>query len=131
MAECSGDGCTHTARWRDCFEDCVYTRVSNGVYGDDDDEYHIAYFCYRCMAVRWDCAEADAVIRIRDGKPGVKRRREQNAAFNAAAATVIAAVPGVSKGQLRVLAIDLMKEAVGPLARFVRIKTKMLSQRST
>ena len=60
-----------------------------------------------------------------------KNRREQNVAFNEAAATVVAAVPGVTRGQRRALAIDLMKEAMGPLARFVRIKTKMLSQRSS
>ena len=121
MVDCAGDGCTHTARWRDCFEECIYTRVSSGVLGDDDDEYHVAYFCYRCMAARWGCDEAGALIRIRDGRGDIKRRREQNVAFNAAAATVVAAVPGVTSGQRRTLAIDLMKEAMGPLARFVRI----------
>ena len=98
--------------------------------GDDDDEFYTAYFCFRCMAVRWGCAEADAIVLIRDGRRDVKRRREQNAAFNAAAATVVAAVPGITKGQRRVLAVDYLKEAMSPLVRFVRIKTKMLRQRS-
>ena len=51
MVDCAGDGCAHTARWRDCFEECIYTRVSSGVLGDDDDEFHVAYYCYSCMAV--------------------------------------------------------------------------------
>ena len=72
MVQCAGSGCTHTARWRDCFEEWVYVRVANGVYGDDNDEYRIDYFCYRCMAVKWGCDEADAVIRSRDDKPGVE-----------------------------------------------------------
>ena len=96
MVDCAGEGCAHTARWRDCFEECVYTRVSGGVLGDDDDEFHVAFFCYRCMAVRWGCTEADAMVRIRDGRRDVKRRREQNEAFNVAAATVVAAVPGTT-----------------------------------
>ena len=131
MVDCAGEGCTHTARWRDCFEECVYTRVSGGVLGDDDDEFHVAFFCYRCMAVRSGCTEADAMVRVRGGRRDVKRRREQNEAFNVAAATVVAAVPGITGGQRRVLAVDYLKEAMGPLARFVRIKTKMLKQRSS
>ena len=39
-------------------------------------------------------------------------------------------MPGITKGQRRVLAVDYLKEAMGPLARFVRIKTKMLKLRS-
>jgi hypothetical protein len=100
------------------------------VQGDDDDAWHTVYFCYQCMAVRWGCSEVDAVVRIRDGRRDMKRRREQNDAFNAAAAQVVAAVPGVSKGERRELAIDLIKEVMSPLVRFVRIKTKMLKQRS-
>ena len=96
---------------------------SAGVLGGDDNEFHVAYFCYRCMAVRWGCDKGDALIRIRDGRGDIKRRREKNLAFNAAAATVVAAVPGVSRGQRWALVIDLGKEAMGPIARFVRIKT--------
>ena len=77
MVDCAGADCTATPRWRDCFEECIYTRLSAGVLGDDDDEFHVAYFCYRCMAVRWGCDEADALIRIRDGRGDIKRRREQ------------------------------------------------------
>ena len=57
------------------------------------------------------------------------RGKKQNAAFNAAAATVVAAVPGITRGQRRVPAVDLLKDAMRPLARFVRIKTKLLQQR--
>ena len=37
----------------------------------------------------------------------------------------------MSAGQRRILAVDLMKDALGPLIRFVKLKTKMLAQRST
>ena len=130
IVDCSGAGCVHQANWRDCFEECVYTKKSANVIGDDDDEFFTTYFCYRCMAVRWGCAEGDALVRIRDGRRDVKRRREQNAAFNAAAAAVAAAVPGVTKGERRELTVDYMKEVMSPLVRFIRIKTKMLRQRS-
>ena len=82
------------------------------------------------MADKWGCDEADAVTRIRDGKPHIKKRREQHATFNAASSTVVAAVPGVSRGARRLLAIELMKDAMGPMARFVRLKTRFLQQRS-
>jgi hypothetical protein len=130
MVACSGDGCTHEASWRDCFKECVYTRRSAGVLGDDDAEFYTAYFCFRRMAVRWGCAEADAIVLIRDGRRDVKRRREQNAAFNATTSAVAAAVPGVTKGERRELTVDFMKEVMSPLVRFIRIKTKMLWQRS-
>ena len=119
----------HQANWRGCFEECVYTRKSADMVGGDDDEFFTTY-CFWCMAVRWGCAECDALVRIRDGRRDVKRRREQNAAFNAAAATVAAAVPVVSKGERRELTVDYMKEVMSPLVRFIRIKTKMLRQRS-
>ena len=128
--DCYEEGCTRQANWRACYEECVITRRSAGVIGDDEDQFFTTYYCFGCMAVRWGCAEGDALVRIRDGRRDVKRRREQNAAFNAATAKVVAAVPGVSKSERRELAIDLIKEVMSPLVRFVRIKTKMLKQRS-
>ena len=68
LVDCSGDGCTHVARWRDCYEECVYTHVSAGVLGDDDDDWHVTFTCFSCMAVRWGCTEVGALVRIRDGK---------------------------------------------------------------
>jgi hypothetical protein len=44
MVDCAGADCTSTARWRDCFEECIYTKLSAGVLGEDDDEFHVAYF---------------------------------------------------------------------------------------
>ena len=130
LVNCAGVDCGATATWRDCFEECIYTKVGTGVLGDDEDAFQVSYFCFKCMAGRWGCDEADALTRIRDGRWDIKRRREKNIAFNAAAASVVAAVPAVSKNQRRLMAIDVMKEAMGPIARFVRIKTKMLQQRS-
>ena len=130
LVNCAGVDCGATATWRDCFEECIYTKVGTGVLGDDEDAFQVSYFCFKCMAGRWGCDEADALTRIRDGRWDIKRRREKNIAFNAAAATVVAAVPAVSKNQRRLMTIDVMKEAMGPIARFVRIKTKMLQQRS-
>ena len=72
----------HQANWRGCFEECVYTRKSADMIGDDDDEFFTTYYCFRCMAVCWGCSEADALVRVRDGGGDIKRRREQNAAFN-------------------------------------------------
>ena len=72
MVDCAGAGCMHQANWRDCFEECVYTKKSVDMIGDDDEEFFTTYFCYRCMAVKWGCDEADAVIRSRDDKPGVE-----------------------------------------------------------
>ena len=41
-----------------------------------------------------------------------------------------AAVPGVTKGERRELTVDFMKEVMSPLVHLIRIKTKMLRQRS-
>ena len=49
-------------------------------------------------AVKVMCDVADAVTRIRESKPHIKRRREQNAAFNAAASKVVVCCPWSDKG---------------------------------
>jgi hypothetical protein len=118
MVDCYEEDCTRQANWRGCYEECVITRMPAGVIGDDDDAFFTTYYCFGCMAARWGCAEGDALVRIRDGRRDVKRRREQNAAFNAAAPAVAAAVPGVTKGERRELTVDFMKEVMSPLVRF-------------
>ena len=50
--------------------------------------------CGAAIAVM-GCSEADAVVCIRDGRRDIKRRREQNDAFNAVAAKVVAAAGAV------------------------------------
>ena len=93
----AGKDCATVARWRGCFEERITICAARGFYGDDEGEYRIDYYCPRRMADNWGCDEADAATRIRDGKPHVKKRREQNAAFNAVATMVVAAVPSVSR----------------------------------
>ena len=53
MVDCAGVGCGATAKWRDCFEECIYTKVGAGVLGDDEDAFQVSYFCFECMAGRW------------------------------------------------------------------------------
>ena len=81
LVDCAGSECTAQPRWRDCWEKCVTVRQGAGVFGDDEDEFRVEYYCPECMAAEWGCDVGDAIIRIRDGKPTAKRRREENAAF--------------------------------------------------
>ena len=62
---------------------------------------------------------------------GLRKRRAQPAAFAEADLKVAAAAPGISKGERRPLAVDVMKDAMGPMAHFVRLETRMLAQKVT
>ena len=65
-------------KWKDCNQDRVVTDTSNEVYGDDNGELHIDYYCPKCMARQWNCSLAEAQSRIRDTQPHLQKRRWQS-----------------------------------------------------
>jgi phosphate transport system protein len=65
--------------------------------GDDEGEYRTDYYCAQSMAHTWGCAEGDAVTRIRDGKPRIRKRRAEEAAF------VLLALQAPVAGDLRAI----------------------------
>ena len=72
-------------------------------------------------------ALAEAIARIRDQKPHIKKRRMQQVAFAEVDRQVAVAIPAVTKGERRPLAVDVMRGAVGPMVRFIKLKRRMLA----
>ena len=122
---CVGPGRDAVQRWKDYYEEHIKIRASKGMYGDDEGEYRTDFYCAKCMAHKWGCEEGDAITRIRDGKPHIRKRRAEQAADR----QVVGAIPGASKGAPRPMAIDVMKDAMGLMVRFVRLKTRMLAHK--
>ena len=81
------------------------------------------------MGLTWEVSTREALFRIRDGRWDINKRRKQNGAFNRASATVAQNAPGLSRGARRNLAVDLMREAIGPILRFILLKEKALAHR--
>jgi hypothetical protein len=87
------------------------------------------YRCAACMGQEWEISTREALFRIRDGRCDINKRRKQNAAFNQASSTIAQNAPGLSRGERRNLAVDLMREAIGPILRFILLKEKALAHR--
>jgi hypothetical protein len=113
-------------KWKDCNQVRVATKTSNEAYGDDNEEFHIDYYCPECMARQWNCSPQS---RIRDTQPHVQKRRWQQQEFAEADKKAAEAVPGASKGERRMITKDSMKGAIAPIARFVLLKAKVLRER--
>jgi hypothetical protein len=120
--------CPNHENWRDCFQETVVIREASG-QGGDDGEYRRTYRCAACMGQEWGVSTREALFRIRDGRWDINKRRKQNAAFNQASATIALHAPALSRGERRNLAVDLMKEAIGPILRFILLKEKALAHR--
>jgi hypothetical protein len=69
---CASEGCEEMEKWKNCNQVRVVTKTSNEVYGDDNEEFHIDYYCPKCMARQWNCSLAEAQSRIRDTAPLTK-----------------------------------------------------------
>ena len=81
------------------------------------------------MAVEWDISPEEALVKIREEKPHVKRQRQLQEAFHEADARIAEDVPCMSKGQRQRLAAEMMRGVLSPLTKFVQLKTKMLRAR--
>ena len=83
-------------------------------YGGDDGDSRADYYSATCVAKAWGCSVSEALIRIREQKPNVKKRRLQQAAFAEADKAVAAAFPAVTKGERRPLAVDVVRDDIAP-----------------
>jgi hypothetical protein len=109
LVPCCTTGCTtELRRWSRMREVRNVLRYSAGVYGDDDDDVQVYYFCASCMAKEWEMSEQEAQAKILEERPGWERKVRDNQAFAEADAKTATAFPGLSKGERRLITVASM-----------------------
>jgi len=123
-------GCGTDIKWRFAEEERVLTKrgtLGPRTFMDDvDDEFALFYWCAVCKAKEWGCELKEAQLRIIQERPCYKRHQDQASRFKEADAKVAEAIPGMSKGERRTLAIEDMRAVLAPLGKFILLKRKVL-----
>ena len=123
-------GCGTDIKWRFAAEERVLTK--RGTLGprtlenDVDDEFALYYWCAACKAVDWGVDQKEAQLRIIRERPSYQRHQDQASRFKEADAKVAEAVPGMTKGERRSIAVKEMKAVLAPLVKFILLKRKVL-----
>ena len=122
--DCSTETCDARARWNIMFQTReVIKEGGSGKWGDDADPEEITkYWCTLCMAKTWGVRPEEAQARILQERLGFAKKRAKNEVFKAADSKAAEAFPGITKGERRLVAIQLMIEAVAPLTKFIELK---------
>ena len=123
-------GCGTDIKWHFAEEERVLTKrgtLGPRTFKDDvDDEFALFYWCAVCKAKEWGCELKEAQLRIIQERPCYKRHQDQASRFKEADAKVAEAIPGMSKGERRTLAIEDMRAVLAPLGKFILLKRKVL-----